>query len=351
VGARPEFIQIAPVDRAIRKRHQQILVHTGQHYDDNMSQVFFEELSIHVPEINLEVGSGSHAYQTAHMLMRLEDAMLREAPDVVIAISDTNSTLATALTAAKLHLPLAHIEAGLRSYDRAMPEEINRIITDRVSNILFAPTQVAVDNLKAEGITAGVVNVGDVRMDTILFVLERARARLSDLRRSMRLDVEEPFVLATVHRAENTDHAPRLRDILSVLGLVDVPVVLPVHPRLAKMMKAFELTFSRNIYPIEPLGFLDTIALLDGAQCLITDSGGLQKEAYMLRRPCITLRNTTEWTETVTSGWNRLCEPQAAAFSAALDSARGAPPAEHPPYYGTPGVSERIVDVLESVAR
>jgi UDP-GlcNAc3NAcA epimerase len=314
-----------------------------------MSQVFFEELSIHAPEINLEVGSGSHAYQTAHMLMRLEEAMLHQQPDFVIAISDTNSTLATALAASKLHLPLAHIEAGLRSYDRAMPEEINRIITDNISNVLFAPTQVAVDNLKKEGITAGVHNVGDVRMDTIMFVLERARARLSVLRQGIRLTPEQPFVLATIHRAENTDHETRLRDILRVLALVDVAVVVPVHPRLAKMMKAFGLSFSTNIYPIEPLGFLDTIALLDAAQCLITDSGGLQKEAYMLRRPCITMRNTTEWVETVISGWNRLCEPENAAFHAALDTARGALPADHPPYYGTPGVSERIIDVLEAI--
>lgn len=349
VGARPEFIQIAPVDRAIRRRHTQILVHTGQHYDDSMSDAFFRELSIHAPEVNLGVGSGTHAEQTAQMLIKLEEVMLAEKPDFVVSISDTNSTLATALTAAKLVLPLAHIEAGLRSHDRAMPEEINRIVTDAISDVHFAPTKVAVENLRAEGITKHVYNVGDVRMDTIMFFINDARARLPALRAQMRLPEGAPFVLATIHRAENTDHEDRLRRILDVLGLIKTPVVLPVHPRLAKMMKQFGLKFSKNIVRIEPIGFLDTLALLDGSQFLVTDSGGLQKEAYMLRRPAITMRSTTEWTETVDSGWNRLCEPEPDAFRAAVAAATGALPQEHPPFYGTPGVSERIVDVLEAV--
>jgi UDP-N-acetylglucosamine 2-epimerase len=349
VGARPEFIQIAPVDRAIRRRHTQILVHTGQHYDDSMSDTFFRELSIHEPEINLGVGSGTHAEQTAQMLLKLEEVMLAEKPDFVVSISDTNSTLATALTAAKLVLPLAHIEAGLRSRDRAMPEEINRIVTDAISDVHLAPTKVAVENLRAEGISEHVYNVGDVRMDTIMFVINDARERLPDLRARINLPNGTPYVLATIHRAENTDHEDRLRRVLGVLALTELPVVLPVHPRLAKMMRQFGLKFSKNIVKTEPIGFLDTLALLDAAKFLITDSGGLQKEAYMLRRPAITMRSTTEWTETVDSGWNRLCEPEPDAFRAAVAEAMGAPPSEHPPFYGKPGVSERIVDVLEAV--
>lgn len=351
VGARPEFIQIAPVDREIRARHQQILVHTGQHYDAEMSQVFFQELNIHAPEINLEVGSGSHAVQTGTMMVKLEELMLQEKPDFVIAISDTNSTVATAMAAAKLNLPLAHIEAGLRSYDRTMPEEINRIITDHISDVLFSPTQVAVDNLKREGITTGVFNVGDVRMDTIDAVLEPARSRLPALQPMIGLAPGQPFALATIHRAGNTDREERLRGIVQVFSLVDMPVVLPVHPRLAKMMQTYNLTFSDNVRAINPIGFLDTIALLDACRFILTDSGGLQKEAYMLRKPAITIRETTEWTETVTSGWNRLCEPEPEAFQAAVAAACGPLPAEHPDFYGTYGVSRRIVDVLESILK
>jgi UDP-GlcNAc3NAcA epimerase len=348
VGARPEFIQIAPVDREIRKRHTEILVHTGQHYDDNMSEIFFHDLQIHEPEVNIGVGSSSHGVQTGTMMMKLEEEMLRHKPDFVIAISDTNSTLATALAAAKLNIPLAHIEAGLRSYDRTMPEEINRIVTDRISNILFAPTQVAVDNLLKEGITAGVHNVGDVRMDTIYNVLDSARAKLPSLRDKCGLKAGDPFALATIHRASNTDDADRLRRIIHALGLVEMPVILPVHPRLGKMMQEFGLRFSDNVRAIEPIGFLDTVALLDGCRFVITDSGGLQKEAYMLRRPGITVRDTTEWVETVTSGWNRLCEPEPDSFLAAIAEACAPPPQEHPDFYGTFGVSKRIVDVLEA---
>jgi UDP-N-acetylglucosamine 2-epimerase len=349
VGARPEFIQIAPVDQEIRRRHEQILVHTGQHYDDAMSHIFFKELNIHTPEHNLEVGSGSHAVQTGMMMIKLEEIMLQEKPDFVIAISDTNSTVATAMAATKLNLPLAHIEAGLRSYDRTMPEEINRIITDHISDVLFPPTQVAVDNLKQEGITSNVFHVGDVRMDTVYDALEPARQRLGALLSRSGLAQNTPFALATIHRAGNTDREERLRGIIQVLGLVEMPVVLPVHPRLAKMMQTHGLTFSSNIHAIEPISFLNTIALLDACQFVITDSGGLQKEAYMLRKPGITIRESTEWTETVTSGWNRLSEPVPDAFRAALAGVCGTQPTEHPNFYGTYGVSRRIVDALETV--
>lgn len=347
VGARPEFVQIAPVSRAIRRRHSGILVHTGQHYDSNMSDVFFEDLSISAPQIHLGVGSGSHAEQTGQMMIRLEEAMLRERPDWVLVLGDTNSTLAGALVAAKLHIPLAHIEAGLRSYDRTMPEEINRVVTDHISTVLFPPTLVGVQNLCDEGITQNVYNVGDVRMDVVDDAMPRARARRQGLIQGLKLDEGQRFALATIHRASNTDDPERLHQIVTALNAAPLPIVLPVHPRLRKMMQNAGLAFGPNVRAIEPVGFLDMLALLDVCVIVITDSGGLQKEAYMLHRPTVTVRNTTEWTETIGSGWNRLCEPVAARFSAAIAEALATPPAEHPDFYGTPGVCDRMLDVLE----
>jgi UDP-GlcNAc3NAcA epimerase len=345
VGARPEFIQTAPVTRAIRKRHTEILVHTGQHYDDNMSAVFFRDLGITAPEINIGVGGGSHASMTGQMLMKLELAMEEHKPDWVLVFGDTNSTIAAALAAAKIHIPVAHIEAGLRSYDRKMPEEINRVMTDHLSTLLFPPTQVAVENLKKEGITKGVHLVGDVRVDVVLDTIPRAKPRQAALFADTHLKSGEPFALATIHRASNTDDEQRLTDIVNAFNTLDLPVVLPVHPRLKKTMENFGLSFSGNVRAIEPIGFLDMVALLDACTIVITDSGGLQKEAYMMKRPGVTVRDTTEWVETVTSGWNRLTEPE--AFKVAVAEALRPPPAEHPDFYGAPGVCERIVDALE----
>lgn len=347
VGARPEFIQTAPVSKALRRHDTEILVHTGQHYDDNMSRVFFTELDIPEPDLNLEVGSGSHAEQTGQMMIRLEAAMLREKPDWVLVFGDTNSTMAGALTAAKLHIPVAHVEAGLRSFDRTMPEEINRILTDHASDVLFPPTQVAVENLKREGITNGVHRVGDVRVDVLLGMVDRARARQNRLLEMTRLSSGSPFALATIHRASNTDDPERLNAIVTAFNALELPVVLPVHPRLRKMMETLRLRFSGNVRDIEPVGFLDMVALLDACQIVITDSGGLQKEAYLLRRPAVTVRDTTEWVETVQAGWNRLSAPDLPSFTAAVAQARQTPPADHPDFYGTYGVSERICQVLE----
>jgi UDP-GlcNAc3NAcA epimerase len=346
VGARPEFIQTAPVTKAVRKRHTEILVHTGQHYDDNMSAVFFSDLGIPEPEINLGAGSGSHAEQTGQMMMKLEAVMLREKPDWVLVFGDTNSTIAAALAAAKIHIPVAHIEAGLRSYDRKMPEEINRVMTDHISTLLFAPTQAAVDNLAKEGITSGVRLVGDVRVDVVLGTVERARRERAKLFEQTHLSEGQSFALATIHRASNTDDQRRLTDIVTAFNTLDLPVVLPVHPRLRKMLGEFGLKFGANVRTIDPIGFVDMVALLDACTIVITDSGGLQKEAYMLRRPGVTVRDTTEWIETVNSGWNRLVEPE--HFKAAAAAALRPPPAEHPDFYGMPGVSERIVDALEA---
>lgn len=345
VGARPEFIQTAPVTKAIRRRHTEILVHTGQHYDDKMSDVFFRDLGIPAPEINLDVGSGSHGKQTGEILARAEAAMLREKPDWVVVFGDTNSTIGGALAAAKLHIPVAHIEAGLRSYDRKMPEEVNRVMTDHISTLLLPPTQAAVDNLAKEGITQGVKLVGDVRVDVVTQTVPRARGEQPRLLDQTKLKAGEPFALATIHRASNTDDPVRLKAIVEAFNTLELPVVLPVHPRLGKMMTEFGLAFGGNVRTLEPIGFLEMIALLDACRIVVTDSGGLQKEAYMLHRPGVTVRDTTEWIETVHSGWNRLTEPE--DFKSAVTAALAPPPADHPDFYGAVGVGERIVDALE----
>lgn len=346
VGTRPEFIQTAPVSKALRRQHTETLVHTGQHYDYDMSDVFFTELELPKPEYNLGVGSGSHAQQTGQMMIQLEKVIQDEKPDWILVYGDTNSTVAGSLTAAKLNIPVAHIEAGLRSFDRTMPEEINRIITDHISDILFTPTEAARENLAREGIIEGVHMVGDVRVDILTQLSARAGERLEQLRAKINLTPDDAFALATIHRASNTDTETRLRAIIETMSTMSLPVVLPVHPRLRKMLDTFDLTFGENVRTIPPASFLDMIALLHGCEIVITDSGGLQKEAYILRRPTVTVRDSTEWVETVQAGWNRLCKPDPASFQAAVDAARQPPPAGHPDFYGTPGVGARICDEL-----
>jgi len=347
VGARPEFIMTAFVSKTLRKHHTEILVHTGQHYDDNMSGIFFTELNLPQPEINLGVGSGSHATQTGQMLIRLEEVFEQQKPDCVIVYGDTNSTLAGSLAAAKLNIPVAHIEAGLRSFDRTMPEEINRILTDHVSRILFAPTRVAVANLTHEGITQGVHLVGDVRVDLFHDIQSVAEMRRSALFSDSGLAEGMDFILATIHRPVNTDQIDRLRAIVETLNTLPLPVVLPAHPRLRKMVQHFNLNFTDNVHLIEPVGFLAMVTLLNACHIVVTDSGGLQKEAYIMRRPTVTVRDTTEWVETVQSGWNRLCEPGVYEFKAAVFQALCPPPLAHPDFYGTYGVSQRICETLE----
>lgn len=348
VGARPEFIQTAPVSKALRERHSEILVHTGQHYDANMSDIFFEELGIPAPEINLGVGSGGHGWQTGAIMSRLEPIMQELTPDWVLVYGDTNSTVAGALTAAKLNIPVAHVEAGLRSFDRTMPEEVNRVITDHISTLLFAPTELAIQNLLNEGIHQGVHWVGDVRVEVLLGLVERVRRRTEGLLASFHVPPETPFALATIHRASNTDDPDRLRQILASFAAIGIPVVLPVHPRLHKKLDDARLHLPNNVHAAVPLGFFDMVALIDACSVVITDSGGLQKEAYMLERPIVTVRNTTEWVETVSAGWNRLCEPEPEPFRQAVWQALHEKPLTHPNLYGTPGVSLRICDALEA---
>ena len=345
VGARPQFIKAAPVSRALRQRHAEVLVHTGQHYDDNMSAVFFEELGLPQPDVNLGVGSGSHGAQTGAMLAGIEQVLLAEKPDWVLVYGDTNSTLAGALAAAKLHILVAHVEAGLRSFNRWMPEEVNRVLTDHVSDLLFCPSQTAVDNLVREGITAGVHLVGDVMADALLWAAERARARSKILEQ---VGVQEKgYLLATVHRAENTDAPARLRAIMGAFAAPNEPVVFPIHPRTRACIQAFNLESEiHNLKSIAPVGYLDMVRLEQGARMILTDSGGIQKEAYWLGVPCVTLRDETEWVETVQTGWNVLVGADTVRIVAAVREF--ALPQERPVLYGDGGAAIRVVHGLES---
>ena len=307
VGARPQFIKAAPVSRALRQAgHLEYLTHTGQHYDRQMSRIFFEEMQIPEPDINLEVGSGTHASQTAQMLAKLEQVMQQQRPDCVIVYGDTNSTLAGALAAAKLGLPLAHVEAGLRSYNRAMPEEHNRVLADHCADLLFCPTETAVKNLANEGITSGVNLVGDTMYDAVLQFVEIAE-RQSDILSQLTLTPKN-FLLATLHRAYNTDEPEVLRGILTALMQLEQPVIFPVHPRTRGKIDQIagmsdQLQRSR-VRMIDPVGYLDMLMLERNARMVLTDSGGMQKEAFFFAVPCVTLRPETEWVETVAAGWN-----------------------------------------------
>jgi len=307
VGARPQFIKCAPVSCALQEVAQEVLVHTGQHYDDSMSGVFFRELGLPEPNYYLGVGSGSHGYQTGEMLKKVEEVIQNEKPDWVLVYGDTNSTLAGALAAAKLHIPVAHVEAGLRSHNRKMPEEINRLVTDHLSALLLCPTNTAVENLKQEGITKGVRLVGDVMYDALLDGVAIAEGASKILER---LGVEpQRYLLATVHRAENTDEYHRLAGIVTALDELSRAghkVVFPVHPRTQKLLDAHSFKLSDGIIRIDPVSYLDMVRLESMARFILTDSGGIQKEAYWLQVPCLTLRDETEWEETVQSGWNSL---------------------------------------------
>jgi UDP-GlcNAc3NAcA epimerase len=306
VGARPQFIKAAPVSRALaRKGLREILVHTGQHFDDAMSRVFFAELDIPAPAHNLEVHSLGHGAMTGRMLEKLEAVMLKERPDTVIVYGDTNSTMAGALAAAKLHLPVAHIEAGLRSFNRHMPEEINRVVTDHLSTLLFCPTQTAVRNLLGEGVTRGVHAVGDVMYDTTLAAIAGTENRSTIL--EMLGLLPKSYAVATIHRAENTDD---LQQFIRLLAWLDEaarsgPVIMPTHPRTRRVIADLGVA-PTGVRLIDPLGYVDMTRLVHEAAAIFTDSGGLQKEAYFHRVPCVTLRNETEWVETIEAGWNRL---------------------------------------------
>lgn len=306
VGARPQFIKAAPVSKALAAAGiKELLVHTGQHFDALMSDIFFEELDLQRPAYNLQINSLGHGAMTGRMLEKLEEVILAEKPDAVLIYGDTNSTAAGALAAAKLHIPVVHVEAGLRSFNRRMPEEINRIIADHLSTLLLCPTHAAVTNLANEGITKDVHAVGDVMYDTTLAAIERAQQK-SRILESLQL-APKSYAVSTIHRAENTDDPKRFAAVIGWLEQAsrETPIILAVHPRTRKLIIPLEKKFDR-IRLIDPLGYLDMTQLVHHATAVFTDSGGLQKEAYFHRVPCVTLRDQTEWVETIDAGWNRL---------------------------------------------
>lgn len=353
VGARPQFIKAAAVSRVIRNEISEVLVHTGQHYDNNMSDIFFRELSIPKPDYNLGVGSGSHARQTAEMLIRLEEIMSSEKPDYVMLYGDTNSTLAGALAAVKIHIPIVHVEAGLRSFNMQMPEEVNRILTDRVSDVLLCPTDTAVKNLENEGITRNVFDIGDVMCDAVHYYADGFAE--SDLHKCVGglvpivdtgVKIGKEWYLATIHRAENTDDINKIERILGAFERLDAPVIFPVHPRTKSFVRSLvEAGGYKNTLFCEPIGYREMLFFLSRAKKLVTDSGGLQKEAYILKTQCVTVRQQTEWVETLKGNWNTLSRPDTDEIlhkvnDTVIDKN------EHREYYGDGHAAEKLLNVL-----
>jgi UDP-GlcNAc3NAcA epimerase len=349
IGNRPQFIKAAAVSPHLRRHHQEFLVHTGQHFDDRLSAVFFAELGLPAPDRELGIALGSASSQTARMLAALEPVVESAAPEAVLVYGDTNSTLAGALAGAQAGVPVAHVEAGMRSFDRTMPEELNRVLVDHASALLLCSTDVAMTNLRHESVAGHATLVGDVMVDIALAIQPRARER-PDLVEARGLTPGE-YLLATAHRAGNVDDVARLTRLVELLEAMPLPVVLPLHPRTAERLRASGLLTRLESAPrvmlTEPLGYFELTALLCQARAVLTDSGGLQKEAYLAQVPCITLRPNTEWTETVELGWNVLVDLDAAAAAAALDRPR---PAGAPDVYGDGHAGARVVDALRLLA-
>lgn len=344
VGARPQFIKAAAISRELRKQHTEILVHTGQHYDYEMSGIFFDGLELPRPDVNLGVGSGSHGAQTGAMLKGIEEILIAERADYLLIYGDTNSTLAGALAASKLSIRVAHVEAGLRSFNRRMPEEINRVVADHLSNLLLCPSDTAVQNLATEGISERVHLVGDVMLDVLNWAKQRLAAQPSKILDQLGLH-KQGYLLVTMHRSENTDNLERLSQILHAFNSLGEPVVFPVHPRARKVIAEAHIRLEPNVRLIDPVGYLDMVALTGGARLVLTDSGGLQKEAYWLRVPCLTMRDETEWVETVEAGWNTLVGADSGAILRA--AASFAPNGTHPALYGDGRAAAKCVDQLD----
>jgi len=347
IGNRPQFVKAAAVSGPLRRAHEELLIHTGQHYDEEMSQVFFAELGLPAPEYRLDLGDAtgaSNATQTARMLTALEPLRRELAPDVVLVYGDTNSTLAGGLAAAQLGLAVAHVEAGMRSYDRSMPEELNRVLTDHLSTLLLCPSRTSQENLAYEGVLRGVSVVGDVMVDVARVVAPALAARGQILDR---LGVSDgDYLLVTAHRAGTVDDPDRLRRLVELLEALDAPTVLPLHPRTRARLEAAGLLerVSAAVQVCEPLGYLDFATLVAHARAVLTDSGGVQKEAYLAAVPCVTLRDRTEWVETLEAEWNVLVDLDPDRCAAALALPR---PREHPPLYGDGHAAERVVAALE----
>jgi len=344
VGARPQFVKLGPLSKQLRRVFREVIVHTGQHYDPGLSDQFFVDLEIPRPDYHLRVGSAGHADQTAHMLKKLEPLLLAEKPDLVVVFGDTNSTLAGALCAVKIQLPLLHVEAGLRSFNRDMPEEINRIVTDHIADHLFAPTRTAMDNLSKEGLCDRSVLSGDIMADAVKDNTKKA-LRKSGILDTLKLQ-EEGFFLLTLHRPANVDGFDRLQTLINAMGGLDETVIWPVHPRTEKMIRHFRIKMPLNICMIPPQGYLDFLRLQAASRLILTDSGGIQKEAYIMEKPCITLRPETEWVETVKAGWNRLMSTEEPGF---VDQVHGFfPPDNHPDLFGK-RVAERMLSLIQDI--
>jgi len=343
VGARPQFIKAAAVSRKLREQHEEILLHTGQHYDYEMSGIFFDGLQLPQPDANLNVGSGSHGFQTGAMLQRIEDLLLKERPHYVLIYGDTNSTLAGALAAAKLSIPVAHVEAGLRSFNSRMPEEINRVLADRLSDLLLCPSETAINNLAAEGISENVYCIGDVMLD----VLNWAKRQIRTSTVLDRLGVRSgSYLVATVHRSENTDDARRASAIFRAFNCIAEPIVFPVHPRTRKILGELSFQPQPHVRLVDPLGYVDMVALTAHARAVLTDSGGLQKEAYWHGVPCLTLRDESEWIETVETGWNLLVGADTGRI---VDAVRSfSPPHGRPALYGDGTAAEKCVALVSA---
>lgn len=348
IGARPQFIKCGPLSRVLRKEHNEILIHTGQHYDPEMSEVFFNELDIPQPDYNLGIGSGSHGEQTGKMLFEIEKILMKENPDLVLVYGDTNSTLAGALAASKLHIKIAHVESGLRSFDQTMPEEINRVLTDHISSLLFCPTDTAVVNLHNEGIISGVYNVGDVMFDALSYnqrIAEKKSSILEDLGLT-----SNDYMVATVHRPSNTDSFENLSSIVKAFCDAKLLTVFPVHPRTEKYLKQYGLwkKLCDSIKIIPPVGYLEMLKLMTHARKILTDSEGVQKEAYILGVSCITMRENTEWIETVEDNWNILVGANYEKIMDAITNFEGAERRSN--VFGTGNACINICEILKSIS-
>lgn len=348
VGARPEFVQLAPVSKAFRKWYEEVIIHSGQHYDYCMSAQFFDELEIPAPDYHLECGSASHGAQTARMLEAIERVLIQEHPEWVVVFGDTNTTLAGTLAAAKLHLPVAHVEAGLRSFNRAMPEEINRVVADHLSERLFCPTETARKNVYNEGIRQGVEVVGDVMYDALLQAQPVLNARTEKLLHELKL-APQNYALVTVHRPVNTDAAAAMQNIAFALNKLDIPIIFPIHPRTRARLEKYDISWKKHIRFIEPVGYLDMLTLERSAYRILTDSGGVQKQAFFLRVPCVTLREETEWVETVEAGWNVLVGSRSQAILEAV--AFSTPETPQQKLFGEGDAAIRIARSLASHAQ
>jgi UDP-GlcNAc3NAcA epimerase len=349
VGNRPQFIKAAAVSGPLRERHEEVLVHTGQHYDDTLSRVFFEQLGLARPDRELGIGGGTNTSQTARMLAAIEPLLARERPDAALVYGDTNSTLAGALAAAQAQVPVVHVEAGMRSFERTMPEELNRILSDHLSTLLLCSSDTAAKNLQAESVTGRVEVVGDVMVDVAMSWSARAREDTCAL---AAYDVEPgAYLLLTAHRSGNVDDAARLDMLVKLVKALPVPIVFPLHPRTRTRLQEYDLLEELDrldgLTLTEPLGYLEFGALLAHARAVVTDSGGVQKEAYLASVPCVTLRVSTEWVETVESGWNTLVDLDRPLALAALDRRH---PAEHPQLYGDGHAAERCVQAMDRLA-